>query len=400
MKFYNEFGQLFDNNYQLIADGDDVSLVDADGEELLAVTIIERNGEEFGFDFTGTEEGVEESGRFEALSDDSGEVIGFNFIGVEESVVTSDSFITLSDDSDEVTGFEFTGLDEGVVSQGRLEALSDDSGEVTSFEFTGSNLGFDTASRVEAVVNNDDEITGFEFTDSVDERFVDIFEVLFGESASLTTNDEGQITEVQFEASSFEEIVSDIAVNVFEDSLEFATDEVDDSEPIVTVPEPDVNPESDTNFDESNLGLTIYRFFNPDVGIHFYTADEAEKSFVENELTDYVFEGDSYVTVDPLTGGAEEVYRFFNVDTRVHLYTTSEAERDSIQENQPEFSFEGAVFYAFETNVESSIPIYRFFDSNLGVHFYTHSEEERTFVTENLPNYELEGIAYYAYPSQ
>lgn len=144
---------------------------------------------------------------------------------------------------------------------------------------------------------------------------------------------------------------------------------------------------------------TVYRFYNPSKGVHFYTADEAEKNYVIENLDSYEFEGESYRTVDPLTGSeAEEVYRFFNSTTGVHLYTTSEAEKDYIIDNLSNFAFEGTKFYAYENATTETIPVYRFYEPSIGVHFYTPSESERAFVEQNLLNYNFEGVAYYAFP--
>lgn len=147
----------------------------------------------------------------------------------------------------------------------------------------------------------------------------------------------------------------------------------------------------------SNEEATVYRFFNPAVGVHFYTSSEAERESIEQNLPNYELEGASYRTTDPTTG-AQEVYRFFNSETGVHLYTTNEQERDSIIANLPNFAFEGVQFYAYETEVEGSIPVYRFYEPTLGVHFYTPNEAERDSVQANLTNYTYEGIAYYALP--
>lgn len=144
---------------------------------------------------------------------------------------------------------------------------------------------------------------------------------------------------------------------------------------------------------------TVFRFFDPSSGAHFYTVDEKEKAHVEDNLDNYTFEGESYETMDLTTGaGGEEVYRFFNPTTGVHLYTTSEVERDSIIDTLDNFTFEGTKFYAFETEVDGSMPVYRFYEPTLGVHFYTPSEFEKNSVMENLDNYNFEGIAYYAMP--
>ena len=154
-------------------------------------------------------------------------------------------------------------------------------------------------------------------------------------------------------------------------------------------------PESD--FD-SISGTTVYRFFNNDTGVHFYTANETERDAVE-DLANFSFEGASYQAVDPLTGNPEPepVYRFLNQDTGVHLYTISEVEKNAVEELD-NFSFEGEAFSAYATEVDGSIPIYRFFNSTTGAHFYTPSEGEKSNVEDNLPDFQSEGIAYYALP--
>ena len=150
------------------------------------------------------------------------------------------------------------------------------------------------------------------------------------------------------------------------------------------------NPDSNSNDN------TVFRFFNNDTGVHFYTGNETERDAVL-ELDNFSFEGGSYRAVDPLTGNPEllPVYRFLNQDTGVHLYTISEVERDATQELS-NFSFEGEAFFAYETEIEDSIPIYRFFNPSTGAHFYTPSEAERDNVEANLPEFQSEGIAYYA----
>ena len=153
---------------------------------------------------------------------------------------------------------------------------------------------------------------------------------------------------------------------------------------------------------------TVFRFFNPSKGGHFYTADVNERDSVRDNLDNYIYEGETYETATPtavaqsITGEetveAEEVYRFFNPSTGVHLYTTDENERDSIIENLDNFVYENVKFYAYETEVEGSLPVYRFYEPTLGVHFYTPDLNERNSVLENLDNYVDEGIAYYAMP--
>ncbi|WP_052055708.1 Calx-beta domain-containing protein [Myxosarcina sp. GI1] len=143
----------------------------------------------------------------------------------------------------------------------------------------------------------------------------------------------------------------------------------------------------------------VYRFFNPTAGAHFYTADKVERDYVRDNLDNYDYEGESYVTVDPVSGSSpEEVYRFFNSTTGVHLYTTDENERDYIINNLDNFAYENIKFHAYETEIAGTVPIYRFYEPTIGVHFYTPNEDEKTYVENNLSNYTYEGIAYYAFP--
>ena len=172
------------------------------------------------------------------------------------------------------------------------------------------------------------------------------------------------------------------------------SDSVDNAEVfLATFTTEENNPSPDDT--ESNA---VYRFFNSDTGVHFYTGNEVERDAVL-ELPNYSFEGASYESIDPLTGNPEPlpVYRFLNQDTGVHLYTISEVERDATQE-LANFSFEGEAFFAYESAIDGSIPIYRFFNTTTGAHFYTPSIAERDNVEANLPDFQSEGIAYYAFP--
>ena len=146
--------------------------------------------------------------------------------------------------------------------------------------------------------------------------------------------------------------------------------------------------------------LSVYRFFRPNVGVHFYTSDPTERDFIVENLADFNFEGVSYQSVDPLTGSSEitPVYRFFNQNTGVHLYTASEAEREAVLELS-NYTFEGEAFYAYTEQVENSIPVHRFYNPTIDAHFYTPSEVEREAVETGLPDYQYESIAYYV-PSE
>ena len=150
-----------------------------------------------------------------------------------------------------------------------------------------------------------------------------------------------------------------------------------------------------TQSDKVTNGPVVYRFFRPDIGVHFYTPDENERDFIIDNVDGFDFEGASYAGVseeEDLLTGARPVYRFFNVNTGVHLYTIDENERDFIRGNLDDFNFEGITYYAYETQQEGTTPLYRFFNPVIGAHFYTPSAAERDAVDANLPDYNLEGI--------
>ena len=156
-------------------------------------------------------------------------------------------------------------------------------------------------------------------------------------------------------------------------------------------------------------GSTVYRFFNPGIGVHFYTASAEERDAVQENLSDiYDFEGASYVgaphdqDADEVTG-AKPVYRFFNTSTGVHLYTINEAERDSIIDNLPNYNFEGVAYYGYETEQPGTQALYRFYNPVIDAHFYTPSAAERDNVLDTLPDYQLEGdsgVTFYIQPSE
>ncbi|MEL6931359.1 MAG: hypothetical protein AAFO95_22455 [Cyanobacteria bacterium J06600_6] len=144
----------------------------------------------------------------------------------------------------------------------------------------------------------------------------------------------------------------------------------------------------------------VYEFLNSSEDISFYTVDENEKAFIEENLSNYVLQEEGgFSSVDPISGSeVEEVHRFFNTKTGTHLYTTDEVEKDYILENLEDYSYEDVKFYGYSSEIDGSMPIYRFYDSAEGVHMFTHSGSEMEEMASDgmLDN---EGIAFYAMPS-
>ena len=153
-------------------------------------------------------------------------------------------------------------------------------------------------------------------------------------------------------------------------------------------------------FKNENFGEhTIYRFYDGNSGVHFYTSDKNERNYVYDRLDNYTYEGASYIGIDPSAAiDSFAVYRFYNQDSGTHLYTIDENEKNVVQQELDNYNYEGEAFFAYTLQIEGLIPIYRFYNSTTGAHFYTPSTVERDVVIEELSNFESEGIAYYALP--
>ena len=148
-------------------------------------------------------------------------------------------------------------------------------------------------------------------------------------------------------------------------------------------------------------GIPVYRFFRNDTQTQFYTTDRAERDSILKNLPQYELEGISFVGAPiPEAGeditGISPVYRFLNTNTGVHFYTADEAEKAFVEENLDNYTFEGTPYYGYDTQVEGTVPLYRFYNAELDAHFYTPSIEERDFWSES-PDYRQESseVAYY-----
>ena len=139
----------------------------------------------------------------------------------------------------------------------------------------------------------------------------------------------------------------------------------------------------------------VFRFYNVETGVHFYTASVAERDSVVQNLPQFKYEGNAFdVTTD--VGAGPEVYRFYNVQTKTHFYTASEVERDSVRANLSQYQYEGPAYTAYaDDGGGKHEALYRFYNTDTGAHFYTTSEQEVAQVVQALPQFKYEGIAYY-----
>ena len=137
----------------------------------------------------------------------------------------------------------------------------------------------------------------------------------------------------------------------------------------------------------------VYRFFNTKTGTHFYTASDAEFINVYGNLANvFNYDGVAYsVDINP-PYPTKPLYRFFNFKNGVHFYTADEAEKANVQANLSDrYHYEG-IAYRVNTNTNGT-PIHRFYAPARNAHFYTANMAE---IDASLSKYyQYEGVGYY-----
>ena len=142
--------------------------------------------------------------------------------------------------------------------------------------------------------------------------------------------------------------------------------------------------------------VDVFRFYNRATGVHFYTADAAERAHILATWPQFADEGPVWRALGSPDDGSVPVWRFFNRDTGAHFYTTDAAERQRILVTWPQFADEGVAFHAYLADAYDRVPVHRFYNTLTRTHFYTADASERDFVQRTWPQFAYEGVAYYA----
>lgn len=143
----------------------------------------------------------------------------------------------------------------------------------------------------------------------------------------------------------------------------------------------------------------VHRFYKMNEGSHFFTAAQDEATYVNNNLYNtYRYEGQAFNTNLGPVAGSIPVYRFYNREQGVHFYTGNWAEANHLSlEHEYLFRYEGVAYYAYPDNHGGAAgAIYRFYNFLLGSHFYTNNPQEKQILMDNAGwTYRYEGVAYY-----
>jgi hypothetical protein len=150
----------------------------------------------------------------------------------------------------------------------------------------------------------------------------------------------------------------------------------------------------------SNVATPLHRFYKFANGVHFYTANPSEATYVNDYLYNtYKYEGVRFPVFPALSSSTAPVYRFYNFLNGVHFYTTNWFEAmDVINFGSWTFQYEGTAFYAYPSQFISPgiRPVYRFYNFRTGAHFYTDSDIEKLQLeTSGAWTYRYETIAYW-----
>ncbi len=146
----------------------------------------------------------------------------------------------------------------------------------------------------------------------------------------------------------------------------------------------------------------VYRFYNTQLGSHFFTINGTERNSVIGSLPQFAYEGVSFFSYPSTVGpaGLSPVHRFYNTKTGTHFLTISAAEQQYVANTFPQFKYEGISWYAQANAGNGTMPLYRFYRTDNQTHFYTVSLAERDYVINSLgAYYNYEGVAYYVWPS-
>ncbi|MEN1975323.1 MULTISPECIES: CAP domain-containing protein [unclassified Cellulomonas] len=139
---------------------------------------------------------------------------------------------------------------------------------------------------------------------------------------------------------------------------------------------------------------TLYRFYRPSSGTHFYSTSKRERNSVIRD-TGFRYEGPVAYVLKPTStaSGSRDLNRFYQPGTGTHFYTSTTREYRTVK-TLPQYRLDGVTGKVYTTAGTGRTAMYRFYRPASGTHFYTASASERDSVKQ-LPGYTYEGIAFY-----
>ena len=134
--------------------------------------------------------------------------------------------------------------------------------------------------------------------------------------------------------------------------------------------------------------VSLYRYWNPRLGDHFYTTNFRE---LGRGRHGWHFEGIQCKVFPTRQPQTVPLYRYWNPQIGDHFYTTNFRELGRGRYN---YRYEGIQCYVHRRRVTGAIPLYRYWNPRIGDHFYTISWRE---LGRGRHGYRFEGIQCYVF---
>lgn len=129
----------------------------------------------------------------------------------------------------------------------------------------------------------------------------------------------------------------------------------------------------------------LYRSYNPNADMHFFTTSYPEFEDVvargyEDEATDRGGVGVLNFPID----GSTPIYRLYNPNTGQHYLSIGEGERDFLVFEG--WNDEGTIGYVYPNQLPGTDEIFRLYNVNTGIHLFTTDPLERLAIIEKYPD--------------
>ena len=134
--------------------------------------------------------------------------------------------------------------------------------------------------------------------------------------------------------------------------------------------------------------VSLYRYWNPQRGDHFYTTNKRE---LGRGGYGWFLEGVQCKVFPTRQPQTVPLYRYWNAQIADHFYTTNWRELGRGRYN---YRFEGIQCYVYHRRIAGAIPLYRYWNPRIGDHFYTTNWLE---LRRGRNGYRFEGIQCYVF---
>ena len=143
----------------------------------------------------------------------------------------------------------------------------------------------------------------------------------------------------------------------------------------------------------------VWRLFNQSTGRHLFSSSNYEKDLLTGlSSSAWLYEGTAY---DSSGDRGSPLYRFFDANNSVHFYTANSAEKELLinSADYAHFLYEGKAFNVLPVDTPGQhglVDVVRYFNSSSGLHLYSTSLEEQYILAAD-ETWIREGVAWCAF---